>query len=99
MRVLPLPGLLPLRMKPPSRLVHWLPGHSLAKSRDLHPLTMATGVLLSLLIGKTELVVRGVYGAGKTQCIALVAAYFALRGHHVYYASRENTSRENNGSI
>ena len=53
---------------------------------------MATGVLLSLLTGKTELVVRGVYGAGKTQCIALLAAYFALGGHHVYYASRENTT-------
>ena len=83
----------------PEQLVHWLPAHSLAKSRDLHLLTMATGVLLSLFTGKTELVVRGVYGAGKTQCIALLAAYFALRGHHVYYASRENTSRENNGSI
>ena len=35
---------------------------------------------------------KGVYGAGKTQCIALLAAYFALRGHHVYYASRENTT-------
>ena len=35
---------------------------------------------------------RGVYGAGKTQCIALLAAYFALRRHHVYYASRENTT-------
>ena len=30
---------------------------------------------------------RGVYGAGKTQCIALLAAFFALRGHQVYYAS------------
>ena len=76
----------------PEQLAHWLPAHSLAKSRDLHLLTMATGVLLSLLTGKTELVVRGVYGAGKTQCIALLAAYFALRGHHVYYASRENTT-------
>ena len=76
----------------PEQLVHWLPAHSLAKSRDLHLLTMATGVLLSLFTGKTELVVRGVYGAGKTQCIALLAAYFALRGHHVYYASRENTT-------
>ena len=35
---------------------------------------------------------RGVYGAGKTQCIALLAAFFALRGHQVYYASRENTT-------
>ena len=63
----------------PEQLLHWLPAHSLAKSRDLHLLTMATGVLLPLLAGKTELVVRGVYGAGKTQCIALLAAYFALR--------------------
>ena len=36
--------------------------------------------------------VRGVYGAGKTQCIALLAAFFALRGHQVYYAARENTT-------
>ena len=28
----------------------------------------------------------------KTQCIALLAAFFALRGHYVYYASRENTT-------
>ena len=62
----------------PAQLVHWQSAHSLANSRDLHLLTMATGVLLSLLTGKTELVVRGVYGAGKTQCIALLAAYFAL---------------------
>ena len=53
---------------------------------------MATGVLLSLLTSKTELVARGVYGAGKTQCIALLAAYFALRRHYVYYAPRENTT-------
>ena len=58
----------------------------------LHLLTMATGVLLSLLTAKTELVARGVYGAGKTPCIALLAAYFALRGHHVYYAARQNTT-------
>ena len=36
--------------------------------------------------------VREVYGAGKTQCIALLAAFFALRGHQVYYAARENTT-------
>ena len=71
-----------LARETPEQLAHWLPPHSLAKSRDLHLLTMATGVLLSLLTGKTELVVRGVYGAGKT----------AKRGHHVYYASRENTT-------
>ena len=45
---------------------------------------MAVGVLISLLTHKTELIVRGVYGAGKTQCIALLAAFFALRGHQVY---------------
>ena len=48
--------------------------------------------LLSLLTHKTELIVREVYGAGKTQCIALLAAFFALRGHQVYCAARENTS-------
>ena len=53
---------------------------------------MAAGVLFTLLTRKCELVVRGVYGAGKTKCIALLAAFFALRGHHVYYASRENTT-------
>ena len=62
------------------------------ESRDLHLLSLAVGVLLSLLTHKTELIVRGVYGAGKTQCIALLAAFFALRGHQVYYASRENTT-------
>ena len=54
-------------------------------------LTMAVEVLLSLLTHKTELIVRGVYGAGETQCIALLAAFFALRGHRVYYAAREKT--------
>ena len=44
------------------QLVHWLSAHSLANSRDLRLLTMVTGVLLSLLTGKTDLVVRGVYG-------------------------------------
>ena len=52
----------------------------------LHP--AGTGIFLSLLTGKTALVVKQVYGAGKMQC----AAYFALRGHYVYYASRENTT-------
>ena len=52
---------------------------------------MGVGMLLSLLTHKTELIVRGAYGAGKTQCIALLAAFFALRGHQVYYAVRENT--------
>ena len=67
-------------------------GSALSASRDLHLLSLAVGVLLSLLTHKTELIVRGVYGAGKTQCIALLAAFFALRGHHVYYAPRENTT-------
>ena len=76
----------------PAQLVEWLAGHTLSASKDLHLLSLAVGVLLSLLTHKTELIVRGVYGAGKTQCIALLAAFFALRGHQVYYASRENTT-------
>ena len=76
----------------PEQLVEWLAEHSIGCSPDLHLLTMAVAVLLSLCTHKTELAVRGVYGAGKTQCIALLAAFFALRGHHVYYASRENTT-------
>ena len=71
----------------PAQLVEWLAAHALSAS-----LLLAVGVLLSLLTHKTELIVRGVYGAGKTQCIALLAAFFALRGHQVYYASRENTT-------
>ena len=78
--------------KIPERLADWLAEHSIGQSRDLHLLTMAVGVLLSLLTHKTELIVRGVYGAGKTQCVALLAAFFALRGHQVYYAARENTT-------
>ena len=76
----------------PEQLADWLAAHALSASRDLHLLSLAVGVLLSLLTHKTELIVRGVYGAGKTQCIALLAAFFALRGHQVYYASRENTT-------
>ena len=76
----------------PEQLVDWRAAHALSASRDLHLLSLAVGVLLSLLTHKTELIVRGVYGAGKTQCIALLAAFFALRGHQVYYASRENTT-------
>ena len=76
----------------PAQLVEWLAAHALSASRDLHLLSLAVGVLLSLLTHKTELIVRGVYGAGKTQCIALLAAFFALRGHQVYYACRENTT-------
>ena len=45
-----------LARETPEQLAPWLPTHALAKSRDLHLLTMATGVLLSLLTGKTELV-------------------------------------------
>ena len=76
----------------PEQLTDWLAAHALSASRDLHLLSLAVGVLLSLLTHKTELIVRGVYGAGRTQCIALLAAFFALRGHQVYYASRENTT-------
>ena len=76
----------------PAQLVEWLAAHALSESKDLHLLSLAAGVLLSLLTHKTELIVRGVYGAGKTQCIALLAAFFGLRGHHVYYASRQNTT-------
>ena len=32
------------------------------------------------------------FGAGKTMCIALLASWFALRGHYVYYVSRQNTT-------
>ena len=59
----------------PARIANWLAEHAVGQSRDLHLLTMAVGVLLSLLTHKTELIVRGVYGAGKTQCIALLAAF------------------------
>ena len=75
-----------------AQLVERLAAHALSESRDLHLLSLAVGVLLSLLTHKTELIVQGVYGAGKTQCIALLAAFFALCGHQVYYASRENTA-------
>ena len=77
------------RSEVPAQLVEWLAAHVLTASRDL---LLAVGVLLSLLTHKTELIVREVYRAGKTQCIALLAAFFALRGHQVYYASRENTT-------
>ena len=70
--------------------MEWLAAHVLRASRDLHLLSLAVGVLLSLLTHKTELIVRGVYG--KTQCIALLAAFFALHGHQVYYVSRQNTT-------
>lgn len=35
---------------------------------------MATGVYLTLATEKADLLVRGVYGAGKTKCIAFLAA-------------------------
>ena len=76
----------------PARIAAWLDEHAVGQSQDLHLLTMAVGVLISLLTHKTELIVRGVYGEGKTQCIALLAAFLALRGHQVYYAARENTT-------
>ena len=76
----------------PAQLVERLSARALSASRDLHLLSLTVGVLLSLLTHKTELIVRGVYGAGKTQCIALLAAFFALRGHQVCHAARENTT-------
>ena len=87
----PLAGSVPVQ-KRLLRIAAWLAEHAVGQSQDLHLLTMAVGVLISLLTHKTELIVRGVYGAGKTQCIALLAAFFALRGHEVYYAARENTT-------
>ena len=55
--------------------------HSLQCTRDYHLLVMVIGLLLSLPTQKSELLVRGVYGAGKTMCIALLAS-----------VSRENTT-------
>ena len=45
----------------PEQLADWLAEHTVSQSRGLHLLTMAVGVLLSLLTHKTELIVRGVY--------------------------------------
>ena len=66
--------------------------------RNFRPVRAPTVVIFTSSLWPPEyscpssrLVVRRVYGAGKTQCIAL-AAYFALRGHYVYYASCENTT-------
>ena len=67
------------RDETPEQLADWLAEHTVGQSRDLHLLTMAVGVLLSLLTQKTE-------------CVALLAAFFALRGHYVYYAAREDTT-------
>ena len=53
---------------------------------------MVIGTLLSITTQISELLVGGVFGAGKTMCIALLASWFALRGHCVYYVSRENTT-------
>ena len=88
----PLAGWPPVSVKPRRSWSSGFAAHALSESKDLHLLSLAAGVLPSLLTHKTELIVRGVYGAGKTQCIALLAAFFALRGHQVYYASRENTT-------
>ena len=65
--------------------------HSLQSTQDFHLLVMVIGTLLSITTQKSELLVRGVFGAGKTMCIALLASC-ALRGHYVYYVSRENTT-------
>ena len=35
---------------------------------------------------------QGVFGACKTHCIALISLWFAARGRHIFYASRENTT-------
>ena len=45
-----------------ARIAAWLAEHAVGQSQDLHLLTMAVGVLISLLTHKTELIVRGVYG-------------------------------------
>ena len=85
----PLAGWPPVLVKPRRSWSSGLQSMPLVKAKTS---ISCPGVLLSLLTHKTELIVRGVYGASKTQCIALLAAFFALRGHHVYYASRENTT-------
>ena len=56
------------RSEVPAQLVERLAAHALSASRDLHLLSLAVGVLLSLLTHKPELIqliVRGVYGAGR----------------------------------
>ena len=50
----------------PAQLVEWLAAHALSESKDLHLLSLAAGVLLSLLTHKTELIVRGVYGVRRS---------------------------------
>ena len=62
-------GGVPSTDKTSLNLADWLAAHALSCSRPLHLLTMATRVLLSLPTAKTELVVRGVYGAGKTSAL------------------------------
>ena len=52
--------------------------HSLQSTQDYHLLVMVIGTLLSITTQKSELIVRGVFGAGKTMCIALLASWFAL---------------------
>ena len=49
----------------PEQLADWLAAHALSASRDLHLLSLAVGVLLSLLTHKTELIVRGVLGPAR----------------------------------
>ena len=66
--------------------------HSLQSTQDYHLLVIVVGTLLSITTQKSELLVRGVFSAGKTMCIALLASWFALRGHYVNYVSRENTT-------
>ena len=57
-------------------MVHGLLAHCVGRSPDKHLLAMATGVHLTLATEKCELIVRGVYGAGKTAASPLL---FTLR--------------------
>ena len=72
------PGWLACHSEVSMQLVEWLAVHALSASRDLHLLFLAVGVLLSLLTHKTELIVRGVYRAGKTQCTVLRFSLLSL---------------------
>ena len=45
----------------PAQLVEWLAAHALSASRDLHLLSLAVGVLLSLLTHKTFFFVAGAF--------------------------------------
>ena len=64
----------------------------LRSSRDRHLVSLVLATLLAELTGRSELVVQGVFGAGKTVCLALVPAYLALHEVKVLYMARENTT-------